>query len=421
MDKFIINGGKKLFGEVTISGAKNSAVAILPSTLLTKGVCTIENIPDSSDINNILNVLTHLGAKVDRLSPTSVKIDTTGEILTSAKSEELTFMRASYYFVGALLGKYGEADIAMPGGCNFGERPVDLHEQGFKALGAEVSSVGVFHAKSNGPLKGTNISLKTVSVGATINIMLAAVLAEGTTTIENAAKEPHVVDVANFLNMLGADIKRAGTDTIIINGVKELKKDISYTIIPDQIEAGTFMVAAAGAGGDVTIKNVVPKHLEKITSKLEKMGITVNEYIDSIRIISDGVMNNIEIYTQPYPGFPTDMQPIAVALMTVARGTGMMTESVWENRFQYISELCRMGAQIKLATSRVAVIEGVECLTGATVRATDLRAGAAMVIAGLMAEGTTTVTDIKYIDRGYEQFAEKLRALGADIRREAEA
>lgn len=419
MDKFVIKGEKKLYGEVNISGAKNAAVAILPATLLTKGVCTIENIPDVKDINYLIDVLSRLGAKVDRISRNSVKIDASGSIDTLADFEVLNHMRASYYIVGALLGRFGEADVSMPGGCNFGERPVDLHKKGFMALGAEVNVSEVFHAKANGPLKGANIYLDTVSVGATINIMIAAVLAEGTTVIENVAKEPHIVDVANFLNSMGADVKGAGTDVIRINGVKELKKSVTYTLIPDQIEAGTFMVAAAAAGGNVLIKNVIPKHLEATSAKLEEMGITVQEFSDSVRIISDGTIGKANLKTLPYPGFPTDMQPIAVALLTVANGTSIVTEGVWENRFQYVNELRRMGAHITV-NGRMAVIEGVENLNGATVKATDLRAGAAMVVAGLMAKGITTVRDIKYIDRGYEHFAEKLRAIGADIQRDTD-
>jgi len=417
LDKFVINGDKKLYGEVTVSGAKNAAVAILPATLLTKGVCTIENIPDVKDINYLIDVLSRLGAKVERLSRNSVKIDASGNISTVADFEVLNHMRASYYIVGALLGRFGEADVSMPGGCNFGERPVDLHKKGFMALGAEVNVSGVFHAKAEKPLHGANIYLDTVSVGATINIMIAAVLAEGVTVIENVAKEPHIVDVANFLNSMGANVKGAGTDVIRITGVKELKNSVTYSLIPDQIEAGTFMVAAAGAGGDVLIKNVIPKHMEATSAKLEEMGITVHEFSDSIRIISDGVIGKANLKTLPYPGFPTDMQPIAVALLTVAKGTSIVTEGVWENRFQYVNELRRMGAHITV-NGRMAVIEGVDHLTGATVKATDLRAGAAMVVAGLMAKGRTTVRDIKYIDRGYEHFAEKLRALGADIQRD---
>ncbi len=419
LDKFVINGNKKLYGEVTVSGAKNAAVAILPATLLTKGVCVIENIPDVKDINYILDVLSRLGAKVERIDRNSVKIDASGDILTVADFEVLNHMRASYYLVGALLGRFGKADVSMPGGCNFGERPVDLHKKGFAALGADVNVSGVFHAEAKEGLKGANIYLDTVSVGATINIMIAAVLAEGTTIIENVAKEPHIVDVANFLNALGADVKGAGTDVIRINGVKELTNSVTYALIPDQIEAGTFMVAAAGAGGDVLVKNVIPKHMEATTAKLEEMGIVVEEFSDSIRIKSDGVIDKVNLKTLPYPGFPTDMQPIAVALLTVARGTSMVTEGVWENRFQYVNELRRMGAHITV-NGRMAVIEGVEKLNGAIVNATDLRAGAALVVAGLMAEGTTTVRNIKYIDRGYEHFAEKLRAIGADIQRDSD-
>ncbi|MBQ3053934.1 MAG: UDP-N-acetylglucosamine 1-carboxyvinyltransferase [Clostridia bacterium] len=419
MDKFVINGNKSLYGEVDISGAKNAAVAILPAALLNKGTCTIENIPDVKDINYILDVIGRLGAKVERLSRNSVRIDASGDIATVADFEVLNHMRASYYIVGALLGRFGNAEVSMPGGCNFGERPVDLHKKGFTALGADVSVSGIFKAKTTLPLKGANIYLDTVSVGATINIMIAAVLAEGTTIIENVAKEPHIVDVANFLNAMGANVKGAGTDVIRIKGVKELNKNINYALIPDQIEAGTFMVAAAAAGGNVLIKNVIPKHMEAISAKLEEMNITVQEFSDSIRIISDGTVGKANLKTLPYPGFPTDMQPIAVALLTVAKGTSIVTEGVWENRFQYVDELRRMGAHITV-NGRMAVIEGVDKLTGAVVNATDLRAGAALVVAGLMAEGKTVIRNIKYIDRGYEHFAEKLRSIGADIQRDSD-
>ena len=419
MDKFIINGGKKLFGEVDISGAKNAAVAILPAALLNRGVSIIENIPDVQDINYLIDVLGRLGAKVERLSRNSVKIDANGELLTVADFEVLNHLRASYYIVGALLGRFGKAEVTMPGGCNFGERPVDLHMKGFEAMGADVSISNVFKAEKPLPLKAANIYLDTVSVGATINIMIAAVLAEGTTIIENVAKEPHIVDVANFLNAMGADVKGAGTDVIRIKGVKELNKDITYTLIPDQIEAGTFMIAAAGAGGNVLVKNIIPKHMEAISAKLEEMKITVEEYSDSIRIISDGKIGKANLKTLPYPGFPTDMQPIAVALLTVAGGTSIVTEGVWENRFQYVDELRRMGAHITV-NGRMAVIEGIDRLKGGIINATDLRAGAAMVVAGLMATGKTVVKNIKYIDRGYEHFEEKLRAIGADIQRDSD-
>ncbi len=419
MDKFVIKGGNKLFGEVDISGAKNAAVAILPAALLNHGICTIENIPDVQDINYILDVLGRLGAKVERLSRNSVRIDASGDISTVADFEVLNHLRASYYIVGALLGRFGNAEVTMPGGCNFGERPVDLHMKGFAAMGAEVSISSIFKAKKELPLNGANIYLDTVSVGATINIMIAAVLAEGTTIIENVAKEPHIVDVANFLNAMGADVKGAGTDVIRINGVKELNKNITYTLIPDQIEAGTFMIAAAAAGGNVLIKNIIPKHMEAISAKLEEMNVTVEEHIDSIRIISDGKIGKANLKTLPYPGFTTDMQPIAVALLTVANGTSIVTEGVWENRFQYVDELRRLGAHITV-NGRMAVIEGVRNLCGGTVNATDLRAGAAMVVAGLMASGKTTVKNIKYVDRGYEHFEEKLRAIGADIQRDSD-
>ena len=415
MEYFKINGGKKLSGHVSISGAKNAAVAIIPASLLTKKVCRIENIPDIIDVINILDILKELGSKVTMFDRHTVEIDNSGVNTFVADSDGVTRMRASYYLVGALLGRFKNAVVTMPGGCNFGERPIDLHAKGFERLGASVNLQGGkfdVHAEN---LVGTNIYFDTVSVGATINIMIAAVLADGLTVIENAAKEPHIVDVANFLNSMGADVKGAGTDTIKIRGVKELDS-CTYSLIPDQIEAGTFMVAAAATGGDVTVDNVIPKHMEALTAKLVEMGVDVTENDESIRVRSTGILKGTNVRTLPYPGFPTDLQPLMVALLACADGTSTMTENVWENRYQYVGELRRMGANIMI-NGRLAVIQGVRNLVGCPVKATDLRAGAAMVVAGLAARSETSVHSIQYIDRGYEYFAEKLKGLGADIER----
>ncbi len=412
----MINGGRRLCGEVDISGAKNAAVAILPAALLTKGRCRIENVPDIKDVNHILEIMRQLGATYEKIDRNTIEIDGSGVNQWVAEYEIVKRMRASYYLVGALLGRFKKAKVAMPGGCNFGERPIDQHTKGFEALGAKVSlQQGMFDLEAE-KLCGNAIYMDVVSVGATINIMIAAVLAEGLTVIENAAKEPHVVDVANFLNSMGANIKGAGTDVIRIMGVEELGS-CTYALIPDQIEAGTFMMAAAASGGDVLVKNVIPKHLDAISAKLVEMGVEIEEYDDAIRVKRSGVLHKANVKTLPYPGFPTDLQPIVVTLLTTAEGTSMVNEGVWENRFQYVDELRRLGANISVS-GRTAVIEGVSKLMGAYVKATDLRAGAAMIIAALMAEGTTRITNIQYIDRGYEHVEEKFGKLGADIKRE---
>ena len=417
MDKLVINGGNKLFGEVSISGAKNSALAIIAGAVLVKGRCIIDNVPDIKDVDVIIEILRLLGADIIYEKNGVLDIDCTNLDKSRAVEPIVRKMRASYYLLGVLLGRFHTADVALPGGCDFGGRPIDQHIKGFEALGAKVSiEHGVVCARAEDGLWGDNIYLDVVSVGATINIMLGAVLAEGLTVIDNAAKEPHVVDLANFLNSMGANIKGAGTDTIRIMGVSELHGG-TYTIIPDQIEAGTFMVAAAACGGDVLIKNVIPKHLEAITAKLEEMKIGIEEYDDSIRVFRGATpINKANIKTLPYPGFPTDMQPLAVMLLTIAKGTSIVREDVWENRFQYVDQLQHMGANIKV-NGKSAVIEGVDELTGCPVRSTDLRAGAAMLIAGLIARGTTELYNLTHIDRGYENFQGKLSALGADITR----
>ncbi len=417
LEKLIVNGGKRLCGEVTISGAKNAAVAIIPAAILVDGICIVENVPAIRDVEVILSILEELGAEVSYLDKYTIKIDSSCVNKYTAPYEKVRKMRASYYLLGALLGRVKKADVALPGGCNFGSRPIDQHLKGFRALGAQISEcneeTGAIYAKTNG-LTGTNIYLDVVSVGATINVMLAATLAQGTTIIENVAKEPHIVDVANFLNAMGANIKGAGTDVIKIHGVEKLHGG-TYSIIPDQIEAGTFMVAAAATGGDILVKNVIPKHMDSISAKLIETGAKVLEFDDSIRVIGNGTIKPVNIKTLPYPGFPTDMQPQIVTLLSAATGTSTVTESVWESRFQYVDELLRMGADITISGRR-AIIKGTG-LTGAEVRATDLRGGAGMVIAGLMAKGVTTITDIQYIDRGYENMEGKFKKLGADITR----
>ena len=415
MEKFEIIGGKPLYGEISVCGAKNAAVAIIPAALLVDGVCRIENIPDIKDVNLILQMLQHLGAKVEHIDETTISIDASKLSTHIAAYDMASKMRASYYLLGALLGRLGKAEVALPGGCNFGQRPINLHEKGFRALGATVNTVrGQVIATCDGELRGNTIYLDTASVGATINIMLAAVLAKGRTVIENAAREPHIVDVANFLNTMGANVRGAGTDVIRITGVEKMHGG-SYSIIPDQIEAGTFMLAAAAAGGNVLVKNVIPKHMESIVSKLEEMGVTVTEYDDSIRIEREGEMHGVRVKTNYYPGFPTDMQPQMVALLASVPGTSIMIEDVWENRFQYIGELQRMGANIHVE-GKSAIINGGR-LWGAPVRATDLRAGAAMIIAGLAAEGRTIINDPHYIDRGYSNIEDRLRSIGASIER----
>lgn len=416
MDKLVINGPNRLMGEVVISGAKNAAVAIIPAAIMADDVCIIENLPNIEDVKSLFTTINKIGAKCDFLDKHTLKIDSRGVDNICATFEEVKKMRASYYLLGALLGRYKKAEVAMPGGCDFGTRPVDLHLKGFKAMGAEVSierDVIRVWAKE---LKGAAIYMDTVSVGATINIMLAATLATGTTTIENAAKEPHVVDVANFLNIMGAKIKGAGTDVIRIVGVEKLH-GAEYTIIPDQIEAGTYMIAAAISGGDVIVRNLIPKHMDSLSAKLVEMGVEVEEFDDYIRInATDRKLNAVSVKTMAYPGFPTDLQPQMAALLAIAEGTSKITENVWEKRYQYTDELKRLGAQINVE-GRVAIITGVNQLTGAKVDATDLRAGAAMVIAALNANGETIIGDVKYIDRGYEEIEDKLNKMGANIKR----
>lgn len=416
MKKIIVNGPCRLEGEVTISGAKNAAVAILPATLLVKGKCHLDNVPDISDIRAYYQILESLGSKIEYISKNEVIIDNT-EVTSAIASYELTSkFRASYYLIGSLLGRFDNVQISLPGGCNLGARPIDQHIKAFEKLGAEVKVMrGNVYAKRKKRLKGNNIFLDVVSVGATMNAILAATLAEGNTTIENCAKEPHVVDLANFLNSMGANITGAGTDTIKIIGVDKLEQKSSYSIIPDQIEAGTFMVAAAVTKGDVLIKNCIPKHLEPITSKLIEAGATVEEFSSSIRVKMDSRPKAFSVKTMPYPGFPTDMQPQMCILLTVCEGTGIIVESIWESRFQYTDELAKMGADIS-AHGSTAIVKGVDKLYSAPVQSHDLRAGAAMIIAGLVADGKTEVTNIEHILRGYENITEKFSNLGADIK-----
>lgn len=415
MEKLVITGPSRLSGEVSISGAKNSVLAILSGTLLVNGVCRIENIPDISDVDVIIDIIKSLGAKVSRPDSHSVLVDSTVITSTAPDYELVRRIRGSYYLIGSLLSRFHKAEIAMPGGCNFGTRPIDQHIKGFKALGASVDdSRGVIKAEAS-HLSGANVYLDKVSVGATINIMLASCLADGVTVIENAAREPHIVDMANFLNAMGANIRGAGTNTVKIKGVKEMRGG-SYQIIPDQIEAGTFMIAAAATGGDVLIKNVIPKHMESLTAKLIEVGAKVTELDDAIRVEGTDHLRATNVLTMPYPGFATDLQPQMVALLTKAQGVSVMVEGVWDNRFQYTDELIRMGAKIN-AAGKMATIESVPELYGAPVKATDLRGGAAVVIAGLMASGITEVTNTVFIDRGYERFEDKLRSLGAKIER----
>ena len=414
MAQYVIRGGKPLYGEVSISGAKNAAVAILPAALLVDGVCRIENVPDISDIQLFFDILTRMGATVKMINRTTFELDCSSVYTSSVPHDLACKIRASYYLVGALLGRFGKATVAMPGGCDFGVRPIDQHIKGFNAMGAEVDIIsGDIVASTKAPLHGGRVYLDVVSVGATMNIMIAAVLAEGTTIIENCAKEPHIVDLANFLNSMGANISGAGTDIIKVRGVKRLKGG-SYSIIPDQIEAGTYMAAVAAAGGKVTLNNVIPKHLECISSKLREMGVKITEQGDSVVVESEGRLQKAKVKTMPYPGFPTDMQPQIAVCMTLAEGTSVITEGVWDNRFRYMGELKRMGAQVEV-DGKVAVIEGVESLKGCPVKACDLRAGAALVIAGLAAKGTTVISEIKYVERGYENITDKLRGIGADF------
>lgn len=414
MIKYMIQGGSPLRGTVTISGAKNAAVAILPATLLVNGVCHLDNVPDISDVRLLLDILSDMGAKIRRLSPNSLEIDCSRARNTIAPIELVRRIRASYYLIGAELGRFGSARVALPGGCNFSVRPIDQHIKGFEAMGAEVSLENGY-VVAKGSLNGGHIFPDMVSVGATMNIMIAAVLANGMTVIENCAKEPHVVDLANFLNSMGANISGAGTDTIKVRGVKTLHGG-SYAIIPDQIEAGTYMAAAVATGGDVLVRNIIPRHLECITAKLREMGARVTEYDDSVRIQRFAPLRPTKVKTMPYPGFPTDMQPQIAVCLSLARGVSIITEGIYDTRFRYTGELNRMGASIQVDT-KIAVLNGVESLHGCSVRAFDLRAGAAMVIAGLAADGVTVVEDVHYIERGYEDIIGKLRALGAVITR----
>lgn len=415
MEQYVIKGGNPLVGEVDIAGAKNAALAILSAAIMTDETILIENLPDVRDINVLLEAISEIGAQVERIDKSTVKINgsTIGNL--SVDYEFIKKIRASYYLLGALLGKYKHAEVPLPGGCNIGSRPIDQHLKGFRALGADVDIChGAIVAKAEN-LHGSHIFLDVVSVGATINIMMAASMATGRTIIENAAREPHVVDVANFLNSMGANIKGAGTDVIRIRGVETLHRT-EYSIIPDQIEAGTFMFAAAATRGDVTVRNVIPKHLEATTAKLEEIGCEVAEFDDAVRVRAPHVLHRTHVKTLPYPGYPTDMQPQIAVTLALAEGTSIVTESIFENRFKYADELSRMGANIKVEGNS-AIIDGVRKLTGARVSAPDLRAGAALVIAGLAAEGVTVVDDIVYIQRGYENFEEKLRSLGAEIER----
>ncbi len=413
MEQYVIKGGNRLEGEVMISGAKNAALAILAAAIMADEAVTIENVPDVRDTRIVLDAIKDIGAIVERVDKHTFKINGSTIYSTTVDYEYIKKIRASYYLLGALLGKKGNAQVALPGGCNIGSRPIDQHIKGFKALGANVEiEHGMICAEADN-LSGGHIYMDVVTVGATINIMLAACMAEGNTIIENAAKEPHVVDVANFLNCMGANIKGAGTDVIRIKGVERLH-GTTYSIIPDQIEAGTFMVAAAVTGGNVLINNVIPKHLEAITAKLAEVGCHVDEYDEAVRVVGTGKLSHTNIKTLPYPGFPTDMQPQMTVLLTCCEGTSIVTESIWENRFKYVDELARMGATIKVE-GNTAIINGGDRLTGAQVAAPDLRAGAALVISGLVAEGFTYVDDIKYIERGYEDFEDKLRKIGADI------
>ena len=418
MTKYHIQGGKPLYGTITISGAKNAAVAIIPAALLVDGVCRIENIPQISDVTLILQILQELGADIRTVNRTTVDIDCSHIRNRQVPYELARRIRASYYLVGALLGRFGWAEVPLPGGCDLGGRPIDQHVKGFVSMGADVDvRSGLICAKvPSGRLAGGQVYLDMVSVGATMNIMLAAVLADGMTVIENAAKEPHIVDLANFLNSMGANIMGAGTDVIKIRGVKQLRGG-TYSIIPDQIEAGTYMAAVAAAGGDVLIQNVIPKHLDCITAKLVEMGVEVEESDDSVLVRRDPNrrLNRTNVKTLPYPGFPTDMQPQIAVALCMAEGTSVITEGVWDSRYRYVDEIRRMGAKVQV-DGKIAVIEGVDKLTGAPVQACDLRAGAAMVIAGLAAQGTTEVDCVHYIERGYEDIVRKLSGVGADIR-----
>ena len=416
MEKLVITGGTPLKGNVTISGAKNAAVAIIPATLLIDGVCTIENLPNISDVKTSCTILEGLGAKIELIGSNAITVDTRN-INNTVASEELTRkFRASYYVIGSMLGRKKQITVGMPGGCKLGARPIDQHIKGFEALGAEVEvGQGKITAKAK-KLVGTSIYMDVVSVGATINVMLSAVLAEGTTIIDNAAKEPHIVDVANFLNTMGADIRGAGTDVIKIIGVSKLKGNNTYSVVPDQIEAGTFMLSAVASKGDILIKNCITKHLESVTAKVIEIGGQVEDFGDSIRVSCSKRPSKATIKTLPYPGFPTDLQPQMGVVLSIANGTSRIIESIWESRFQYTDELNKMGANIT-AQGKSAFFEGVDKLYGSPVYSTDLRAGAALIIAGIIAEGTTEIYNLEHIDRGYENIEEKFRSLGAKIER----
>ena len=416
MEKLVVTGGTPLKGDVTISGAKNAAVAIIPATLLVNGVCTIENLPNISDVKLYVDILKSLGAKVKWINLHEVTIDTREITSHEAPLEITSKFRASYYLIGALLGRLKKAKVGSPGGCNLGQRPIDQHIKGFEALGANITVANGNITAEADKLVGTNIYMDVVSVGATINVMLASVLAEGTTIIDNAAKEPHIVDVANFLNTMGADIRGAGTDVIKINGVQELKGNATYSVVPDQIEAGTFMMAAVASRGDITIKNCITKHLESITAKVIEIGGHVVSNGDHLRVWCTDRPHKANIKTLPYPGFPTDLQPQMGVVLSTADGISYITESIWESRFQYTTELNKMGAKIT-PSGKQAVFEGVEKLQGAPVYATDLRAGAALIIAGIVADGVTEIYNINHIDRGYENIEEKFKKLGAKIER----
>lgn len=413
MEQYVIKGGNPLVGEVEIGGAKNAALGILAAAIMTDETVTIDNLPNVRDINVLLDAIREIGAQVERVNAHTVKINGSFIRDFNVDNEFIRKIRASYYLIGAMLGKYKRAEVALPGGCNIGSRPIDLHMKGFRALGANVEIEHGMLIASAECLKGTHIYLDKVSVGATINIMMAAAMAEGKTIIENAAKEPHIVDVANFLNSMGANIRGAGTDVIRIVGVEKLHKT-EYSVIPDQIEAGTFMFAAAATKGDIMLKNVIPKHLEATTAKLLEIGCEVEEFDDAVRVVASKPLHHTQVTTLPYPGFPTDMQPQIAVVLGIAGGTSTVTESIFENRFKYVDELTRMGADIKVE-GNIAIINGVERYTGARVNALDLRAGAALVIAGLAADGITVVDDIYYIERGYEDFEQKLTSLGALI------
>lgn len=415
MEQYIIKGGHPLVGEVEIGGAKNAALAIIVAALMTDETVLIENLPDVSDINVMLQAINEIGATVQRVNSHTVRINASTVQNRSIDYESMKKIRGSYYFLGALLAKYQRAEVPLPGGCNIGSRPIDQHLKGFRALGAEVTIEGGMVLAEAEHLRASHIFFDVVSVGATINVMMAAAMAEGKTILENVAKEPHVVDVANFLNSMGANIKGAGTDVIRIKGVPKLHKT-EYSIIPDQIEAGTFMFAAAATKGDVTVLNVIPKHLEATTAKLIEMGCEVEEFDDAVRVVAKNRLRSTHVKTLPYPGYPTDMQPQIGATLALCEGTSVITESIFENRFKYLDELTRMGANVKIE-GNTAVIEGVEKLSGARVGAPDLRAGAALVIAGMATDGITIVDDIVYIQRGYERFEEKLRGIGATIER----